>query len=194
MAALGVLTLSGQAKAALIAEFTGTVTSVSPSLAAGFDIGESFVGFYQFDETTPDSDVIINEGTYLAIDDYQVQFNGGYAASAAAGEIRVSLPPDAHRYRVRATSPSGPSVSGLSLTGMSLVLEDSSTTAFSAVALPVSLDLGDFDTRVFGLIFGEEFVEVELTTFSIVPEPGALMLMALGGLALLGPRRSAGRV
>ena len=192
--ALGVLAWGGHAEAALIAQFTGTVTDVSAPLAADFSIGESVVGSYQFDETTPDTDVIINTGTYLAIDDYQVQFNGGYAASAAAGEIRVGLPPaNAYTYRARATSPSGPSVSGFSLAGMSLVLEDSSQTAFGSVALPVSLDLGDFDTQLFGLIFGEEFVEVELTAFTIVPEPATLALMTLGGLALLGPRRGAGR-
>ena len=189
-AALSVPAWSDHAEAALIAQFTGTVTSVSSPLAGGFDVGETVTGFYRFDETTPDTNGAVNAGTYVAIDDYQVQLSGGYAASAAAGEIGVGLPvTGAHRYRVDATSPSGPNVSGFALTGIVILLEDSSQTAFGSPALPVSLDLGDFDFRLFGLIFGEDFVEAELTTFAIIPEPATATLLGLSGLALIWRRR-----
>lgn len=183
---LSSLTWVGHAQAALIAQFTGTVTNVPASLSGGFDVDESITAFYRFDETTPDTSGGSNFGIYPAIDNYEVQFSGGYTASATAGEINVSLPATGgHRYRVVATANvSGPDVSGLALTGIFLTLEDSSRTAFSSPALPTDLDLDDFDTRRLALIFGEQAVEVEVTGLAIVPEPVTASLIALGVVAI----------
>lgn len=184
------LALGGRAEAALIAQFTGTVTSTTSGLAGGFTVGGLVTGSYRFDETTPDSDATTNRGVYPAIDDYRVQFGGSYAASATAGEISVRVPPFGVHTYAAAASPSGPNVSGLAPTNMVLVLEDSSQTALGSEALPVSLDPGNFDFRVFQLSFGEDFVSVDLETFSIIPEPATAALLGLGAMALGRRRRS----
>ncbi|MEM6503843.1 MAG: PEP-CTERM sorting domain-containing protein [Planctomycetota bacterium] len=191
IAASGVSVLAwyGTAEAALIAQFTATLNEVSAQLSDGFNVGETVVGFYQFDETTLDSNDSAFLADYLAIDDFRVEFSGGYTASATSGEIEVDdFTTSTDTYLARSLGPvTGTTVSGSSPVSMRIELLDLSATAFDSDALPLSLDLTDFDIREFTIFFSAGQITGELTSLSIVPEPASFILIGLGAL-LIGAR------
>ncbi len=194
--ALSVLALNNTAKAEFMAEFTGEVTNFSgPSVIIDLLDGE-IVGSYRFDETTLDSDGSVTLGSYAAITDYRVEFSSGYTVSSTSGDILIQdASIDTDLYQVFSNALTGSENIGfvtLSPNQMQLQLSDSSGAALSSDALPLSLDLGDFDTGQFTLALSFGFLDIdvtaELTSFSIVPEPASLALLALGGLTLLRRR------
>ena len=80
----------------------------------------------------------------------------------------------------------------LQFTRMSITISDDTATAFSSDALPTTLDLADFPYVKSFEIYADGFdthLYGDLTSLTLTPEPAALSLLTLGGLALLRSRR-----
>lgn len=192
--ALSALALNHTAEAEIIGEFTGTVENFSgPANILDFFDGP-FVGSYRFDATTPDSNGSVSDGSYAAITDYRVEFRSGYTVSSTSGDILVedtSIGTDLYQVFSNSLNGSPSSILGITLSPkqMQLQLSDSSGTALSSDALPLILDLDDFDSGQFTIALDWGFLDIditaELTSFSVVPEPGTVALLG-SGLLLVG--------
>lgn len=197
-ALLGLTAGAQMAKGEAILQFTGTIVDGDPILGAAFSLGEQMVGTLTYDTSSPDLVGSPTFGFYDAITSYQVAFEGGYSASDDGSDVQIDINP-AVPYSFAAESslsPIGPSVAGLQLEEMWLELIDDSQTVFGSDALPTNLDLNDFNLRVFRLFFegnqnrtkthGKKRAQVIVIvdTLTVVPEPGSVMLLGLGGLAL----------
>ena len=199
------LHLSASASRADLVEFTfnGSVTSVfdldqAPSThpLQSAAAGDAFSLTYVFESSTADTNAAADTGSY-----------GGAIQSAS-----VSVGSNVFEYDFLSnglivvgnnllgpTDRYGASVSGSDANGNSLftdlLLTDSTATVFSTDALPLTLDVSDFNIRSGSLELpfasttagGEDFAEIRFrvnsATVSVVPLPGAALL-GLVGLAL----------
>ncbi|MGE3822444.1 MAG: PEP-CTERM sorting domain-containing protein [Isosphaeraceae bacterium] len=185
---------------------TGSVDLVDPSLTGTFALGQTMNGSYVFDSATaPRAGSNATFAVYDALKTLTFSV-GGYAASSnGAPEIQVDNNPplpNHDRYGVvsRASEGlTGASVGGNALTAFGFRLDDSTDTVFStALVLPTSLNLANFDNARFFVFFGDignpKLVSGTIggLTVSAIPEPGVLSLGLLG-LALAGFTKAVGR-
>ena len=184
--------------AAITATFGGTITDFDAQLADGtFVAGEPVSGSFVIDSEAVDSEPLPNEGNYdLAVTDISVEF-GDYPATSATGYLFIrngTAQPD--EFGVSAEPPSGAPVSGLPIYTFNFQLSDTTQAALSSDAIPLALDLADFDqvrvslSYLDGSFFYTVFASITSLTFTPVPEPGRAWQTAIGALALLalGPR------
>jgi hypothetical protein len=193
-------------------DFAGDVASVSAALTslAG---ATSFSGSYSFESTTgptggSDSDfAVYNALTAFSVTLFDAGMAPIYTASrgpgAALPEIQVDDAPLApgDRYGVLARASEGlvgPDADGQSLVFASFRLDDGSDTVFSdALILPLALDLADFDSSAFFVVFSfDSSVVGTLTSLtrtppSAIPLPAAapLLAMGIGAFGLFARRR-----
>ena len=205
--ALGIFFSAAQPGTASLITFVaeGTVNSVDPVLAGPFfSVGDAFTVTFTFDSLTPDSNPDPNRGFYgNAITSLLVTV-GTYSATAS-GNNAISVDNDlgfgvGDQYAIDLTDPmSGPSVNGWDVSSQTalLLLGDPTATALSSDALltdpPNLADFGGFVALEFidptippdpDEIPPLAFVGADLTSFSLIPEPATLLLLALCGLAL----------
>jgi PEP-CTERM motif len=186
--------------ATLTVSWTGHVTSVDSPLTSTFTVGDPASGSFQIETTTPDSDPAANHGEYNALVNMSVTLSGITATSAAPTLGGLSIFDSTPGTFVDGLEQDAGPWDGADLGSLAffsangLNLEDQQSTAFITDAIPTSLDLSQFEIRNFGLNYldGEFLVQARAFADSItfiVPEPGALALLALGGAALAARRR-----
>ena len=192
-AALGLLAASSAASASTITiTFSGTIEEIGPDVASGFTAGDPFSGSIQFDGATPDSNASAILGDYSgAIGAMSFDF-GGYLATATFGQVSVRNDSN-DSFNAVTFNGNGAQVNGLTLVSLSLSLVDSGGATFSSDAIPASLSLSNFFFAKGAIEFeGGTTRRVRGSISSLtytVPEPGALVLLALGGAALAALRR-----
>lgn len=196
------------ARAALIqAQYSGTVTSVTTNLAGTFAVGQTLTGSYSFESATaPRAGATAHGAAYDALVDHSLLVSSGgpvYSAAmpvtpAGAPEIQIDdagggFPNDRYAILSRAIDGlSGPSVAGLPLNSASFRLDDNSNTVFTtALNLPTSVSLADFDSNGFFLFFGNSFEGLVAGTmtsisFNAVPEPTGLAIFGIGIAIIAG--------
>jgi hypothetical protein len=177
--------------------FSGHITRLSGDvgfLGGTIPLGTPFSGSYTFESTTPDAEpadptVGFYDGALRA---FSVQV-GPHLLTGSLDPVRNSI---AVSHCVEGEDFGDVYTPGdrMSLLGKavntSIFLADYSATAFTNDALPLtppSLTL--FDERKFQILdaamYARFSVVGQLTSFTHVPEPATLALLALGGLALL---------
>ena len=196
---LGLLTGAPAAEAVtLTVSFTGTVSTVPAELAAAFNPCDPVSGSFQIESTTPDIDADPTFGLYIGPANFSYQFDS-YVATAPGGGGGDSvgvLNQAEDRYQVNGgCGMCAPNVDSFFLTNFTLRLVDSTATVFANDALPMSLDLSDFDSGIATMIFQHDTlpsksVIADLTSISVVPEPGTGSLLVLGALGLALRRRA----
>lgn len=173
-------------------EFAGAITFVSDEndfLGGAVTVGSAFSGSYTFESTTPDgSPDDPTRGTYSdAITTLSGQV-GTVSFFGAVGTVnRLTIFDD---LSISDSDQYGISVD-IELLGKTVVfrwiLFDATASVFSDDSLPLSPpDLGSFYTRRLDIFSESEtnpfFLSGQLT--SLVPEPGMLLLLGVGALAL----------
>jgi fibronectin type 3 domain-containing protein len=159
-------------------EFTGTVLSVQPGWDQLVPVGSGISGFFVYDRSRPDAGIGSTEGVYRL--NPPVPFGPSRVMMTAGGVSFVNnlaerlqfvvfdnyvypggTPFDSFylgSFQAMMASPAAAMPADLSATGINLsfILEDSSATAFSSDALPLSLDASAFDTFI-GFVDGYSY-------------------------------------
>jgi hypothetical protein len=151
--------------------FQGTVNNVNPVLSGEFSVGERFSGSYTFDSDTPNTSGgdPPNFGLYTGALTALSFTIDSYTGSATDGDINVwdNVPSDT--YQVTSRVVTGPNVSDFELTLFQLEIGDSTNTALTSVALPLTPpNLEDFDRGFLRIGFqrpGEAFTP-QVTVFN----------------------------
>ena len=187
--------------------FEGPLDYVSSVLAGRFSLGDLMQVSITYESSWPDGNSNSYSGFYECIQSFSVFVDStdDYTATATDGWWTINNdfppPPDtSYADQVFAYVNSsgtttggtldGPDVEGLPLWMFSLQLEDSSMTALSSDALPLSFDPGAFDNDQIKLYWRDGTVNrwisaSNLTSTSyVVPAPGAALLGVLGLLCL----------
>jgi hypothetical protein len=189
--------------------FGGSVTSVDAALSSQFAMGDAIAIDLAFDTATPDLLHDPHRAAY-AYTNFTIQF-GSYRASfpddLTSGSALDVLDNFNGQYDgfgpTSFTRGTGGFVNGFPVWTSFFGLLDPTQTAFSDLALPTSLDLTAFQTRMAELEFCANLVQgscaggdrrdviAGITSFSntidAVPEPGTVLL--LGGTGLLALAR-----
>ena len=167
-------------------EFAGEITSVfdlDELLGGAVSVGTPFSGYFTFDPNTLDSEPkVITVGLYEGtVHDVFGQlgpfdFDGPVGTGNNILVLDDFPAPDLDSYSIR---------SGIVLNGevlrFSLVLKDLSATVLSTdtlLLIPPPLEL--FDSAAFRIVAESEVFDVPGTVTRVVPEPGTLVLLALG--------------
>jgi hypothetical protein len=172
--------------------FSGTITEIAPQIDDGtFALGAPVSGSFEIDPDAVDGEPSPDVGRYDgAVSGFALEF-GSYEASASTGLlfIRDGMGFSADEFYVE-TSPTGPDVAGFPLYRSILQILDTTLAVFSSDAIPTSLDLADFDNATLSLGYLDGTfsypVHAEITslTYTPAPEPGGVLSMAAGLLAL----------
>ena len=194
LAALSVTVLTARAEAAPITfEFTGTMSSVSATLAPTITVGMAFSGSITYELSTPDLDGTTN-GAYMgAVTSFAATIGSYSLSSTSNGDIEImNGSPDI--LAARSTGFAGAAINGVSPIGGTFLLIDAAGVALTSDALPTALDLTAFSSKSAGFWFGDpscqlvclahsadgELTSIRLVDTTPVPEPGVLALAALG--------------
>jgi hypothetical protein len=188
-------------------DFSGSLDTIDAALlGTDFTIGDTFSGVYFFDDTTPDTHPAGDSGDYLSFGRYIASTSGGIAAEGSSVRLLVTNDIPYDSYVAAAAWVHGTnSASGIPFNGVAVQLEDSTGTALSSASLPTSIDLSAYTSARFIISFedwdvvadpwGDDAVfakasgALDTMTFTPVPEPATMTLLALGGLAVLRKRR-----
>jgi hypothetical protein len=191
--------------------FSGAVTRVNPGLLGTFSIGQSIVGSYTFESTTPGQSfspggILDPSITYYpsVLTAYSASFGSYTVGLGGTGSYNrtfvVNHDPGsgADVYNVENVLPSGATVAGLVPGSIFFSFNDNTGSALSNGSLPQTTD----DLSAFGFLAhgaldflaGGDLVRVEFLISSVstsVAEPATLGLMALGlaGLGFVRRRR-----
>jgi hypothetical protein len=195
-AALLLLLVSPAGAATITVGFTGTITFVPMQIASGpFEVGDPITGSFQIDSATPDGEAAPTEGSYEgAVSNLSFSFGGYSGTGAGENELhmRDGSGVQVDNFFVQ-SEVGGSDVAGFPAFHFLFDLGDTANTVFSSDGIPASLDLADFEIRnlILGFIDGNSVYNVSGTISSLtydVPEPGALALLGLAGLALAARR------
>jgi hypothetical protein len=172
--------------------FAGMVTEIRPQIDDGtFALGDPVSGSFQIDPEAVDGNPDPDAALYPdAVSDFSVAF-GDYEASDSAGLllIRNGMTPNTDEFYVE-TSPTGADVAGFPLFRSILLLTDSDLSVFSGDAIPLALDLADFENRTLTLEYMDPpfsypvIAELTSLAYEPAPEPGGALSLAAGMLVL----------
>jgi hypothetical protein len=169
--------------------YAGAVDSGVGGPAFTAFVGQIATLQYTFDDATPDISPGSATGQYALISTSVTI--GGDTWSIAGGTLFID-DGAVDRNRFNNSGATGPSVGGFSPLGIFLDMNDSTGTAFSSDALPLTQpDPVDFGFTNFGVGFGLGSLSIQTFTIveSTVPEPGALVVFGFGLVSLISIRR-----
>lgn len=161
--------------------FGGTPTSPWGEV----ELNDSWSLTYTFESTTGDTDASPTFGNYPAITSWSLTV-GTVTDSEMGGDIMVTNIPEYDKYEVSLAT------AGLDY---SLYLADEDATVFTSDALPLGgeIDLLDFSSWHFNVVRESPdywHIHGSVTSYSWIPEPSTVLLLAFGSLALLRKRRT----
>jgi len=182
--------------ATITVRFTGSVNFTHLALSSPFSVGDPVGGSFQMTTTAIDglpADPSI--GRYVA--DSTLTF-GGYSTASESIDVTVLNGAfDALRLLARSCISPCQMAAGLPFHNFRLLLFDATGTALADDSVPTSLDVADFDASpasLATLTFLDGTIPRDVTamisTVSVtVPEPGALVLVALAAAGGAARRR-----
>lgn len=192
-------------------EFEGTVTAVDSHLSSAFIVGDSVVGYYSYETDTVNTHAgggsVANEhGIYECVSVFTITL-GSYEATSNVGALIYvgdDLFGNRDRYVV-STSPlyvdsdslTGADVGGAYLRNWEISFDDMSKSVFSDASMPIpfpdlsrfNLDQSHMTFRPYSNPSDAYFVNFEVSSLTVVPEPAMLALVAVGGLVLVKSKR-----
>jgi hypothetical protein len=175
---------------------TAQVTDVMDEggLDGKIHVGDTVTGTYTYDSTTPDS-YPGNYEYYSAPAGISLEC-GGFVFRTDPSDVEFSVWLDDHSpseswgdsYGIESNN-NLPLSNGSLLNVIAWGLGDTTATALSSDALPTTApDLSDWDWNdplmIDGMRGGGFRIEANVTSVSLIPEPAAIALFALGGLML----------
>ena len=193
-----------KAEATLITiEISGEITYVrdlSGCLEGSINVGDVITGIYTYDTATLDktsrSDLGIYEhyeppcGIWLTAGGFDFRTDPDNTLLAVV--IKDNFDDIAGRYDgyMIGSRDNLPTSTGARVFEISWELQDSSCNALSSDALPTTASvLDDWDWSTGIIVYGPDF-HINANVTEAVPEPTTLLLLGLGGLALLRKRRA----
>lgn len=152
------------------------------------ELNDSWSLTYTFESTTDDTDADPTFGVYPAISSWSLTV-GSVTDSELGGDIMVINIPEFDRYEVFILSGE---------CAYDLVLTDEDATVFTSDVLPLGgeIDLLDFSSWHFNVVRESPdywHIHGSVTSYSWIPEPSTVLLLAFGSLALLRKRRKINR-
>jgi hypothetical protein len=166
--------------------FSGTLTTVSAPLSGTFSPGQTISGTYTFESTTPDiAPGDPNFGGYFGANTNLSFVAGSYSGSFGgpgfnATSVGLSFGGvDIYQVNIPFT---GANVGAATPVQFSLDIRDPDETALASDALLLTPpDLALFEIRAITLLFSEgSSVIASVDSLQLVPEPSALLLLAVG--------------
>lgn len=165
--------------ALVVFDFTATVSDVPVELQSRFSVGQSIVGSYTFESTTPPTANAYN----ASIVTFNSDIEGYGVTSISAGDIQIDNGAT-DRYSAQSLS-TGESVGAAGTPFLqAIVLTDPTGTAFSDTSLPLAPpDLSRFSSALFTLDYLGGASAIRLTaqvnSLTAVPEPTGVALLPM---------------
>lgn len=183
-------------------EFTGVVSRVDPLLVTEFSLGESVVGYFSYDTTTPATISPNTSGAifFEATTDFEVLFGDDYLVTkgplsndAAFNNIGSNTN---DTFLTAFEYPNAPTVAGLDPLVLIMGFIDTDSNVFDSLpsdTLPSVLpDISQFESILTSLIFDDapvnRWINFDILTLNRIPEPQSVLLISIASLISLGRR------
>jgi hypothetical protein len=199
---LALVCISGHFTATGAQVLFSAVVDQSPFTSPGYTVGSVVTGWFDYSTGTPPIEVGLNY-THYSISELHLllgaaEYNAGLTRVDIGHGIGINeIPPPADLYEVAGYSLAGPAVEGFGVGACTLLLVDTTASAYAANPTPYPVDLPDpdlFDRKTLSIQFYHSPGDFECTiqSITVIPEPKGFLLLGCGlsGLALACRKRA----